>query len=115
MFPEMSMGVRVVAAAVDPGVGEGAGRRVTRVNERPADRGGDASFLDPSSLGQTTERLFRGQRRRLAGAGRIPHPDPVQEPDSTGPAFTSDWKRNAMKWGNLAGVPLLFVAFGISG
>jgi len=28
-------------------------------------------------------------------------------------AFTSDWSRNAMKWGNLLGVPLLFILFGI--
>jgi ABC-type uncharacterized transport system involved in gliding motility auxiliary subunit len=28
-------------------------------------------------------------------------------------AFTSDWGRNAMKWGNLAGVPLLFVLYGV--
>jgi ABC-type uncharacterized transport system involved in gliding motility auxiliary subunit len=28
-------------------------------------------------------------------------------------AFTSDWSRNFMKWGNLVGVPLLFVLFGV--
>jgi ABC-type uncharacterized transport system involved in gliding motility auxiliary subunit len=28
-------------------------------------------------------------------------------------AFTSDFQRNALKWGNLVGVPLLFVALGI--
>ena len=27
--------------------------------------------------------------------------------------FTSDWSRNIMKWGNLLGVPLLFVLFGV--
>ena len=29
-------------------------------------------------------------------------------------AFTSDFQRGALKWGNLVGVPLLFVAVGIT-
>jgi ABC-type uncharacterized transport system involved in gliding motility auxiliary subunit len=108
--PRSEMGIRTVAAAVDPGAatgaGEAAGGRLIVV--------GDASFLDPQFTGASQQNVVFAANAidwlaqdesliRIRSKNRTP----------PGLTFTSDVKRNVMKWGNLAGIPLLFVAFGV--
>jgi ABC-type uncharacterized transport system involved in gliding motility auxiliary subunit len=111
--PRDEMGVRTVAVAVDPGASQDAG------DEGAPARGrmivvGDASFLDPQFIGANQQNLLFAANAVdwLAQDESLIR---IRSKNRTPPslAFTSDWSRNFMKWGNLAGVPLLFVAFGI--
>jgi ABC-type uncharacterized transport system involved in gliding motility auxiliary subunit len=111
--PRNEMGVRVVAVAVDPGAKQES-------DEDSAPNGGrlivvaDASFLDAQFTGANQQNTVFATNAMdwLAQDESLIR---IRSKTRTPPAltFTSDWKRNAMKWGNLAGVPLLFVAFGV--
>lgn len=114
--PREELGERTVAAAVDPGAaeegekgGEGANSSAGRLIVV-----GDASFLDPQFGGSSPQNVLFTTNAvdwlaqdeiliRIRSKNRTP-PELV---------FTKDWSRNAMKWGNLAGVPILFVLLGI--
>jgi len=107
------MGVRTVAAAVDPGAA------VEGEDSSSLPRGrlivvGDASFLDPQFAGANQQNVLFAANAVdwLAQDESLIR---IRSKNRTPPAlaFTSDFKRNAMKWGNLAGVPLLFVVVGV--
>ncbi len=112
--PRDQLGVRILAAAVDPAATEGgddggdgtAGGRLVVV--------GDASFLDSQFARANAQNVLFAANAIdwLAQDEALIH---IRSKNRTPPAlaFTSDWARNAMKWGNLVGVPLLFVLFGI--
>lgn len=111
-IPEDQLGVRTVAAAVDPGAVEGA-------ESGGAQRGrlvviADASFLDPQFAGANPQNMLF-----MANAVDWLAQDEslirIRSKNRTPPAltFTSDWARNAVKWGNLAGVPLLLALLGV--
>jgi hypothetical protein len=111
--PEEEMGVRTVAAAVDPGLTEGASNGGTPPGGRLVVVG-DASFLDAQFAGSNQQNvLFTANA--IDWLAQDESLIRIRSKNRTPPAlsFTADWKRNAMKWGNLVGVPLLFVAFGI--
>lgn len=111
--PREDLAVRTVAVAVDPGAiqendegGTAAGDRMIVV--------GDASFLEPQFARSNQQNVLFATNAIdwLAQDEALIH---IRSKNRTPPAlaFTSDWSRNAMKWGNLVGVPLLFVLFGI--
>jgi ABC-type uncharacterized transport system involved in gliding motility auxiliary subunit len=111
--PREDMGVRVVAAAVDPGAGEES------TEEGPSTRGrlivvGDASFLDAQFTGANQQNALFATNAVdwLAQDESLIR---IRSKNRTPPAltFTSDFSRNLVKWGNLAGIPLLLVAFGV--
>jgi ABC-type uncharacterized transport system involved in gliding motility auxiliary subunit len=112
--PEDQLGVETVAVAVDPGaesVGEdgkenGTGGRMIVV--------GDASFLDPQfSRANPQNVLFA--TNAIDWLAQDESLIRIRSKNRTPPAlaFTSDASRNVMKWGNLLGIPLLFILFGI--
>lgn len=111
--PQSDMGVRVVAAAVVP-LGEGAAGEDEDQSKGRLIVVGDASFLESQFMGVKQQNIVFAANAVdwLAQDESLIR---IRSKNRTPPAlaFTSDWKRNAMKWGNLAGVPLLFVAFGI--
>tara|TARA_B100001123_G_scaffold102256_1_gene118302 strand:- start:10309 stop:10944 length:636 start_codon:yes stop_codon:yes gene_type:complete len=102
--PEEELGVRTLAAAVTPGEGDARGRLVVV---------GDATFTEP----QYTQR-YPGNLAFLANAidwlARDEALIRIRSKDRTPPnlVFESDVIRNVLKWGNLIGVPLLFVLAG---
>jgi ABC-type uncharacterized transport system involved in gliding motility auxiliary subunit len=111
-IPEDQLAVRTVAAAVDPGGVEG-------MESGGVQRGrlvviADASFLDPQFAGANPQNMLF-----MANAVDWLAQDEslirIRSKNRTPPAltFTSDWTRNAVKWGNLAGVPLLLVLLGV--
>jgi ABC-2 type transport system permease protein len=107
------MGVRTVAAAVDPGATQAEGEAA----DSPRGRllvVGDASFLDPQFAGANQQNLLFAANA-IDWLAQDESLIRIRSKNRTPPAlaFTSDWKRNAMKWGNLAGVPVLFVALGV--
>ena len=75
---------------------------------------GDASFLEPQfSRSNPQNALFAANAVDwLAQDESLIR---IRSKNRTPPAlaFTTDWSRNALKWGNLVGVPLLFVLIGI--
>ncbi|MGD2121151.1 MAG: Gldg family protein [Gemmatimonadota bacterium] len=107
------MGVRTVAAAVDPGAAvdgeEGASPSQGRLIVV-----GDASFLDPQFTGANQQNVLFAANA-IDWLAQDESLIRIRSKNRTPPAlaFTSDFKRNAMKWGNLAGVPLLFIALGL--
>jgi len=111
--PPDEMGVRVVAVAVDPGA-EGDNEAAESSREGRMIVVGDASFLDSDFIGANQQNLLFAANAVdwLAQDESLIR---IRSKNRTPPAltFTSDWSRNAMKWGNLAGVPLLFVLFGV--
>jgi ABC-2 type transport system permease protein len=106
------LAVRTVAAAVDPGAVEGAESVVVQRGRLVVVA--DASFLDPQFAGANPQNLLF-----MANAVDWLAQDEslirIRSKNRTPPAltFTSDWTRNAVKWGNLAGVPLLLVLLGV--
>ncbi len=99
--------VRTLAAAVTPPEGDGRGRMVVV---------GDASFTD-GQLG-----LIQANPGNLAflanSIGWLAQDEAllsIRSKDRTPPnlVFESDLTRNVLKWGNLVGVPILFVLFGV--
>ncbi len=106
IFDEEDFATRTVAAAVLPEDGDERGRMIVV---------GDASFVEPTFLQSNPEnRLFLAnaidwlaQDEALIG---------IRSKNRTPPAlvFESDGTRNLLKWGNLVGVPLLFVLVGFA-
>jgi ABC-type uncharacterized transport system involved in gliding motility auxiliary subunit/ABC-type transport system involved in multi-copper enzyme maturation permease subunit len=105
IFPPDELGVRVVAAAVLPEEGDDSGRMIVV---------GDASFTEAQYV-----RSNPGNLLFLANAIDWLAQDEalinIRSKDRTPPGlvFGSDASRNLLKWGNLVGVPLLFVLFGM--
>jgi ABC-type uncharacterized transport system involved in gliding motility auxiliary subunit len=105
IVPPEELGVRVVAAAVNPGEDAGGGRLVVV---------GDASFAEAQFLQASPENLIF-----LANAIDWLAQDEalinIRSKNRTPPrlVFTSDGRRDLLKWGNLLGVPLLFVLVGL--
>jgi ABC-type uncharacterized transport system involved in gliding motility auxiliary subunit len=104
VFEEQDLGTRIVAAAVQPPEGDPRGRMVVV---------GDASFTEPTYVQSNP-----GNQAFLANAIDWLAQDEalinIRSKNRTPPrlVFESDGTRNLLKWGNLAGVPLLFVLFG---
>lgn len=114
--PREELGVRTVAVAVDPGAspsGDEAGDDSSSAGGRLVVVG-DASFLEPRFAGSNQQNVLFAANAVdwLAQDESLIR---IRSKNRTPPSlsFTSDWTRNALKWGNLAGVPLLFVAFGV--
>ncbi len=103
--PPENLAVRTLAAAVTPPEGDGRGRMVVV---------GDASWADgqyvqsnPGNLAFLANAIdWLAQDEALLA---------IRSKDRTPPnlIFESDLTRNVLKWGNLVGVPLLFVLFGL--
>ncbi len=104
VFPPEEIGVRVVAASVLPGEGDDSGRMIVV---------GDVTFTDPNYMQSNPGNLlflanavdWLAQDEALINIrskNRMP-PNLVLE---------SEFARSILKWGNLVGVPLLFVLFG---
>jgi ABC-type uncharacterized transport system involved in gliding motility auxiliary subunit/ABC-type transport system involved in multi-copper enzyme maturation permease subunit len=99
------LGVRVVAVASVPEGGDGAGRMIVV---------GDASFAEAQYIQANPSNLiflanaidWLAQEESLIS---------IRSKDRTPPGlvFTSATSRNLLKWGNLVGVPLLFVLAGL--
>jgi ABC-type uncharacterized transport system involved in gliding motility auxiliary subunit/ABC-type transport system involved in multi-copper enzyme maturation permease subunit len=99
------LGVRTVAVAEDPGPG-GAGGRMVVV--------GDANFVEGQFIQNNPQNLtfvanaidWLAQDESLIR---------IRSKNRTPPSlrFTSSLGRNVLKWGNLVGVPVLFVVFGL--
>ncbi|MDX1390281.1 MAG: Gldg family protein, partial [Acidobacteriota bacterium] len=106
IFPPEELGTRTVAVAVLPEEGDGRGRMVVI---------GDASLTEPNFTQSNP-----GNIAFLANAIDWLAQDEalinIRSKDRTPPnlVFESDAARNLLKWGNLVGVPLLFVLFGIA-
>jgi ABC-type uncharacterized transport system involved in gliding motility auxiliary subunit len=117
-LPEEELGVRVVAVAYDPAAapdGEndesgatvgGEGGRMVVV--------GDASFLE-TQFAQANPQNVTFVANSIDWLAKDEALIRIRSKNRTPPglAFTSDWSRSAMKWGNLLGVPLLYVLLGI--
>jgi hypothetical protein len=103
---EASFETLTLAAAIDPGEDASGGRMVVV---------GDANFLEDQFVGATPTNLvfaanaidWLAQDEALIG---------IRSKTRTPPAmsFRSDFQRRLLKWGNLAGVPLLFVLAGVA-
>ncbi len=105
IFAPEDLGVRVVAASVVAPEGDGGGRMIVV---------GDASFTETQYVQSNPGNLlflanaidWLAQEEALINIrskNRVP-PRLV---------FTSDTSRNLLKWGNLVGMPLLFVLVGL--
>jgi ABC-type transport system involved in multi-copper enzyme maturation permease subunit/ABC-type uncharacterized transport system involved in gliding motility auxiliary subunit len=102
--PEEELARRTLGVAVTPPEGDGRGRLVVV---------GDASFIEPQFIQANPGNLsflanaidWLAQEEALIR---------IRSKDRTPPnlVFESDASRNLLKWGNLVGVPLLFVLFG---
>jgi len=103
--PEDELAPRTVAVAVTPPEGDARGRMIVV---------GDASFMDqqfiqanPGNLAFLANSIdWLAQEEALIR---------IRSKDRTPPnlVFESDASRNVLKWGNLVGVPLLFVLVGL--
>jgi ABC-2 type transport system permease protein len=103
--PKGDLGVRVVAAAVDPGPDAKGGRMIVV---------DDANFVEGQFLQNNPQNLtfvanavdWLAQDESLIR---------IRSKDRTPPSlvFASDLGRNALKWGNLVGMPLLFILGGL--
>jgi len=105
IFPGDELGVRVVAVSVLPEEGDDSGRMIVV---------GDVSFTEAQYIQSNPGNLIF-----LANAVDWLAQDEalinIRSKDRTPPGlvFTSDTSRNVLKWGNLIGVPLLFILFGM--
>ena len=105
IFPPEELGPRVVGAAVLPEEGSSSGRMVVV---------GDASFVEAQFVQANPGNVlfvanaidWLAQDEALLG---------IRSKNRTPPqlVFASDGGRNLLKWGNLIGVPFLFVLLGI--
>jgi ABC-2 type transport system permease protein len=102
--PEEELAPRTLGVAVTPAEGDGRGRLIVV---------GDASFIEPQFI-----QANPGNVSFLANAVDWLAQEEalirIRSKDRTPPnlVFESDTSRNLLKWGNLVGVPLLFVLFG---
>lgn len=103
--PEDQLAVRTVAVAVTPPEGDSRGRMVVV---------GDATFTEPQFV-QTNPGNLAFLANSIDWLAREEALISIRSKDRTPPnlVFESDLSRNVLKWGNLVGVPLLFVLFGI--
>lgn len=103
--PEEELSMRLLGVAVTPPEGDPSGRLVVV---------GDASFAEPQFIQQNPSNLTF-----LANAIDWLASDEaliaIRSKNRTPPnlVFESDVSRNVLKWGNLIGVPLLFVLLGV--
>jgi len=111
--PREDLAVRTVAVAVDPGEGNGDGSTSGNSPGRMIVVG-DASFLE-SRYAQANPQNVLFAANAIDWLAQDESLIRIRSKTRTPPslAFTSDWSRNLMKWGNLVGVPLLFVLFGV--
>ncbi|MGI9625461.1 MAG: Gldg family protein [Longimicrobiales bacterium] len=107
---EDELGVHTIAVAIDPGAGAespaAGGGRIVAV--------GDSDFLEDRFVQANPQNLifaanaldWLSQDEALIG---------IRSKNRTPPTlvFESEFKRNALKWGSLLGVPLFFILFGI--
>ena len=106
IFAEEELGTRVVAAALRPEEGDARGRMIVV---------GDASFTEANYAQNNPGNLLF-----LANAIDWLAQDEalidIRSKNRTPPAlvFESDGSKNLLKWGNLLGVPLLFVLVGFA-
>ncbi len=106
IFEPVELGVRTVAVAVLPEEGDDRGRMIVV---------GDASFTEPNYMQSNPGNLLF-----LANAIDWLAQDEalisIRSKNRTPPSlvFESDAVRNRLKWGNLVGVPLLFVLVGVA-
>jgi ABC-type uncharacterized transport system involved in gliding motility auxiliary subunit/ABC-type transport system involved in multi-copper enzyme maturation permease subunit len=104
-IPQEEMGVRTVAAAVTPPEGDARGRMVVVGDADFA--GGQFAQSSPNNFAFLVNSIdWLAQDEALIG---------IRSKDRTPPTlvFESDTTRNVLRWGNLVGVPLLFVLFGL--
>lgn len=103
--PAERMGVRVVAASYLPEEGEASGRMVVV---------GDGSFAEGQYVQANSGNLLF-IANALDWLARDEALISIRSKDRTPPnlVFASDAARSLLKWGNLVGVPLLFVLFGL--
>jgi ABC-type uncharacterized transport system involved in gliding motility auxiliary subunit len=103
--PEEELQPRVLAAAVSPPEGDASGRLVVV---------GDASFVEPQFIQQNPGNLAF-VANAIDWLARDEALIAIRSKNRTPPnlLFESDMSRNVLKWGNLIGVPLLFVLIGI--
>ncbi len=111
--PREDLAVRIVAAAVDPGMGEEDGEEGVPPGGRMVVVG-DASFLESRFTGSKPQNVLFAANA-IDWLAQDESLIRIRSKNRTPPAlaFTSDLSRNLMKWGNLVGVPLLYVLFGI--
>jgi ABC-type uncharacterized transport system involved in gliding motility auxiliary subunit/ABC-type transport system involved in multi-copper enzyme maturation permease subunit len=97
-------GVKVLAAAVTPGEDDSRGRVIVV---------GDASFAEGQFL-QSNPGNLSFLANSIDWLARDEALIQIRSKDRTPPAlaFASDTRRNMLKWGNLVGMPLLFVLGG---
>lgn len=113
--PRDQLSVRTVAAAVDPGADEAGGNgdggatasgRMIVV--------GDASFLEAQAIRANPQNVVFAANA-IDWLAQDESLIRIRSKNRTPPAlaFTDDWSRGILKWGNLVGVPSLFVLFGV--
>jgi ABC-type uncharacterized transport system involved in gliding motility auxiliary subunit/ABC-type transport system involved in multi-copper enzyme maturation permease subunit len=103
--PEEELGVRTLAVAITPPEGDGRGRMVAV---------GDADFTAGQFVAQGGAN-FAFLVNSLDWLAQDEALIRIRAKDRTPPTliFESDAARNILKWGNLVGVPLAFVLFGL--
>jgi gliding-associated putative ABC transporter substrate-binding component GldG len=111
--PREELAVRTVAVAVDPGAADADGESSGNTSGRMIVVG-DASFLE-SQFARANPQNVLFAANAIDWLAQDESLIRIRSKNRTPPSlvFTSDWSRNFMKWGNLLGVPLLFVLFGV--
>ena len=105
--------MRTVAVAVDPGAADANSENSGNIPGRMIVVG-DASFLE-SQFARANPQNVLFATNAIDWLAQDESLIRIRSKNRTPPSlvFTSDWSRNFMKWGNLLGVPLLFVLFGV--
>jgi ABC-type uncharacterized transport system involved in gliding motility auxiliary subunit/ABC-type transport system involved in multi-copper enzyme maturation permease subunit len=103
--PEEEMAVRTLAVAITPPEGDARGRIVAV---------GDADFAGQQFM-QNSPSNFTFLANSIDWLAQDEALIRIRSKDRTPPTlvFESDAARNLLRWGNLVGVPLLFVLFGL--
>jgi ABC-type uncharacterized transport system involved in gliding motility auxiliary subunit/ABC-type transport system involved in multi-copper enzyme maturation permease subunit len=111
--PREELAVRTVAVAVDPGAVDADGENSGNIPGRMIGVG-DESFLE-SQFARANPQNVLFATNAIDWLAQDESLIRIRSKNRTPPSlvFTSDWSRNFMKWGNLLGVPLLFVLFGV--
>jgi ABC-type uncharacterized transport system involved in gliding motility auxiliary subunit len=99
------MAVRTLAVAITPSEGEARGRMIAV---------GDADFAAYQFI-QSSPSNFTFLANAIDWLAQDEALIRIRSKDRTPPTlvFESDASRNVLRWGNLVGVPLLFVLFGL--
>ena len=103
--PQEELAVRTLAVAVTPPEGDTRGRMVVV---------GDADFVAQQFV-QSSPNNFAFLANSIDWLAQDEALIRIRSKDRTPPTlvFESDTTRNVLRWGNLVGVPLLFVLFGV--